>query len=67
MAKYTKILGLILFFAACFFSGSQAEEALTWGDCIKEAAKNHPDLIAAQESVKQSSADKDATASALTC
>ncbi|MHB8154634.1 MAG: TolC family protein [Candidatus Omnitrophota bacterium] len=44
---------------------SAAEEILTWGGCIKEAAKNHPDLIAAQEEVKQSEAAKQQTASGL--
>jgi len=42
-----------------------AEETLTWQECIKEAAKNHPDLIAAVEEVKQSQAEKSITASAL--
>lgn len=41
------------------------EEVLTWEDCVKEAAKNHPDLISAQESVKSSQADKSITASGL--
>jgi len=42
-----------------------AEEVLTWQDCIKEAHKNHPDLISAQESVKESEAGKKITASGL--
>ncbi|MFA5287467.1 MAG: TolC family protein [Candidatus Omnitrophota bacterium] len=42
-----------------------AEEVLSWGECIKEAAKNHPDLIAAIEETKQSVAGKDITASTL--
>lgn len=42
-----------------------AQEALTWEDCIKEAAKNHPDLIAAEQEIKQSQAAKRITASAL--
>ncbi|MDD5165887.1 MAG: TolC family protein [Candidatus Omnitrophica bacterium] len=42
-----------------------ATEVLTWQDCIIEAAKNHPDLIAAQEQVKQSEASKNITASTL--
>ncbi|MCX5702912.1 MAG: TolC family protein, partial [Candidatus Omnitrophica bacterium] len=36
-----------------------------WQDCIKEAAKNHPDIISAQEGVKESQAAKKITASAL--
>ncbi len=43
----------------------RAEEALTWQACVEEAAKNHPDLISAQESVKQSESDKKISASAL--
>ncbi|MDD5237076.1 MAG: TolC family protein, partial [Candidatus Omnitrophica bacterium] len=45
--------------------GVNAEETLAWQDCLKEAAKNHPDLIAAQEQVKQSVASKTITASTL--
>ncbi|MFA4889409.1 MAG: TolC family protein [Candidatus Omnitrophota bacterium] len=44
---------------------SGAEEVLNWQDCIKEAAKNNPDLIAAVEEIKQSQAGKQITASAL--
>jgi len=55
---------LILFCLACFNRVS-AQEELNWGACIKEAAKNHPDLIAAQESVKQTEASKKQTASGL--
>lgn len=44
---------------------SSAEETLLWEDCIKEAAGNHPDLIAAEENIKQSQADKAITASSL--
>ena len=42
-----------------------AAETLTWEDCVKEAAKNNPDLIVAVEGVKQSTSDKQITASAL--
>ncbi|MDO8489622.1 MAG: TolC family protein [Candidatus Omnitrophota bacterium] len=44
---------------------ASAEEKLNWGDCIEEAAKNHPDLIAALETVKQSEASKQQTVSGL--
>ena len=53
----------ILLFFSCFLPQSAAEEVLTWQDCVREAAKNHPDLISAQESVKQSEASKKITAS----
>lgn len=42
-----------------------AEEILTWQDCIREAAKNHPDLIASFQEIKQSEATKQQNASAL--
>ncbi|MFH1440724.1 MAG: TolC family protein [Candidatus Omnitrophota bacterium] len=48
-----------------FLNTAIAEETLTWQDCIKEAAKNHPDLIASKEEIKQSEAGKTITASAL--
>ncbi len=50
-----------------FFSPAHivAEEVLTWQGCVKEAAKNHPDLISAGESIAQSQAAKKITASAL--
>jgi outer membrane protein TolC len=40
-------------------------EKLSWGQCIQEAAKNHPDLIASQQIVKQSEASQQQTASGL--
>jgi TolC family type I secretion outer membrane protein len=48
---------------SCVCAG--AEETLSWEDCVKEAAKNHPDLISAKESIKSSEADKAITASGL--
>jgi outer membrane protein TolC len=63
--KYLYFLIIPLLFFSGFLSNLGAEEILTWQDCIKEAAKNHPDLIAAQESVKQSEASKKITASTL--
>lgn len=56
----------IILFILCFLPHkASADEALTWQDCIKQAAKNHPDLISAEESVKQSEAAKKITASTL--
>ena len=65
MYKYLKIFPAFILFLFIAFNRVTAEETLTWQDCIKEAAKNHPDLIAAQESVKQSEASKKITASTL--
>ncbi|MDD5730604.1 MAG: TolC family protein [Candidatus Omnitrophica bacterium] len=60
----TVIFTLILSF--CFYLPyAAAEEPLAWKDCVKEAAKNHPDLIAAEEAVNQSKAAKTITASTL--
>ncbi|MFH0839243.1 MAG: TolC family protein [Candidatus Omnitrophota bacterium] len=42
-----------------------AEEILTWSDCIKEAQKNHPDLISAQEGIKEREASKKITESSV--
>ena len=42
-----------------------AENVLTWEDCISEALKNNPDLIAAKEEVIQSRADKNASISGV--
>ncbi len=38
---------------------------MSWDDCVKMAAKNHPDLISAQQSIKSSQADRSITASGL--
>jgi len=65
MSKYYKINLIIAIFLLFFVNRVRAEEILSWQDCIKEAAKNHPDLIAAVEEVKQSEAAKKITASAL--
>ncbi|MFA5092914.1 MAG: TolC family protein [Candidatus Omnitrophota bacterium] len=59
-------LSFVLIILNLFLTGRlYADQMLTWGDCIKEAAKNHPDLIAAGEIIKQSEASKQQTASGL--
>ncbi|MCX5704636.1 MAG: TolC family protein [Candidatus Omnitrophica bacterium] len=65
MKKITGFLILICMILSVSTSGLRAEEVLTWDACIKEAAINHPDLIAAQEQVKESEASKKITASTL--
>ncbi len=40
-----------------------ADEVLSWDDALHEAAKNHPDLIAAQENIVQGKTIKTITAS----
>jgi len=41
-----------------------AEESLVWNDCVKEAKRQHPDLLSAFEKVKQNKAAKEVTRSA---
>src|SRR3989338_10929088 len=55
----------IFFVGFLIFAGSfaGAQEELSWEDCLHEAAKNHPDLIAAQEEVVQEQAAKTITRS----
>lgn len=65
MLKHFKIFCVLASFLSLFLNKAMAEEVLTWPDCIQEAAKNHPDLISAQEGIKQSEAVKKITASAL--
>ena len=64
---FKKYFYILLFFLFFFYglTAIASEEVLDWQSCIKEAAKNHPDLIAAQEQIKQSQAGKDITASGL--
>jgi len=65
MLKYLRIYFIALIFLVISFGSLAAEEILSWEDCIKEASRNHPDLIAAQEEIKQSQASKKITASTL--
>ncbi len=65
MSRCSKLFLILILFCLISSGRVEAAEVLTWGDCIKESAKNHPDLIAAQESVKQSQASKQQTASGL--
>jgi outer membrane protein TolC len=65
VSKYLNTFLAFLLFFLLFFNEAIAGEVLSWGDCIKEAADNHPDLIAAQQVINQSQASKNITASAL--
>jgi outer membrane protein TolC len=62
--------GRLVFFiagvvVAIFSSDACADRTLTWEDCLREAQKNHPDLIVAQETVVQSLADREIAKSSL--
>ncbi|MFH1458188.1 MAG: TolC family protein [Candidatus Omnitrophota bacterium] len=61
----SNFLVIILLLFSGFFISARAEETLSWQDCVREAAKNHPDLISAQENIKQEKASKAITASGL--
>ena len=65
MGKQITLTSLIIVFFLCVMSYARAEGVLSWQDCVKESAKNHPDLISAQESIKQSEASKKISASTL--
>lgn len=65
MRRTSKILFIAVFILTNYLFVAEAGEELDWISCIREAAKNHPDLIAAQEEVVQSVAAKDITASTL--
>lgn len=58
MTKLIKLLAISLF-VLCFVGNSAiAEEILSWQECLKEAKKNHPDLIAEEEKLNQAKANK---------
>jgi len=57
-------LTILIIFAICV-DKAIAEDMLTWQDCVREAAKNNPDLISAKEVVKQEKATKFSTQSGL--
>lgn len=63
MKRYILSLALMFFCSCCLLHGAGAEEVLTWKDCVKEARKNHPDLLSAQEVVKQAKTNKSITIS----
>jgi len=61
-----KAFSIFILVFLCFpLHGALAEDALTWSDCIREAKKNHPDLISAEEGINQKKADKVITRSDL--
>jgi outer membrane protein TolC len=51
--------------SAWFTIQVMAGETLTWEGCVEEALKNNPDLVSAQEKVRQAKADKGITQSAM--
>ncbi|MDO8489549.1 MAG: TolC family protein [Candidatus Omnitrophota bacterium] len=65
MKQFKIFLSIIIFLTAFIPGAVSAEEILNWQDCVKEAAKNHPDLISAREVVIESKASKDIAQSPL--
>ena len=65
MNKFITFVLTSLLLSNLFLSRSMAQEVITWQGCVKEAAGNHPDLISAEESLKQSEVSKKITASSL--
>lgn len=59
-------ISIILFLTIIFSmpAAAETEEVMTWIECVKEAKKQHPDLAAALEKVKQAKASKEITRSA---
>jgi outer membrane protein TolC len=65
----------LILFTACFSllcsvsfaadAASPSNEVLSWENCVKEAAKNNPDLVAAGENVYQARASKAITVSGV--
>lgn len=60
-------MGIILAITLFYTMPAYAEEeaVLDWNDCVREAIKNNPDLISAEETLNQSEADKRITKSAI--
>lgn len=65
MSRYGLIISTCLLCLLLSPARGASQETYTWQDCVKEAAKHHPDLISAEEGIKQNQADKKISASAL--
>ena len=62
MKKTIILFVLFVLFCPCYVS---AVEVLTWDSCLREAGRNHPELISATENLKQVKADKKVTISSV--
>lgn len=65
IAKRERYFILILLFICGLYLNAGAGEVLRWEDCVREASQNHPDLISAEEEIRQSEASRQITASSL--
>ncbi|MFH1877700.1 MAG: TolC family protein [Candidatus Omnitrophota bacterium] len=63
-----KLTVYIFITAAVFYVSygyaAYGEETLTWIECVKEARENHPDLVSAEEKIREAEASRDITVSA---
>jgi outer membrane protein TolC len=57
MKKLIGIVLLIMLFHAGVVCAGE-EVVFRWGDCVREALRNNPELMSAQETIRQSEADK---------
>ena len=60
-----KKIFLVVSFFYFLFSWVEAEEVISWQECIMQAKNNHPDLISVQENIKQQIANKSIVSSEL--
>ena len=65
MKKKIILITILLLFLSTGLSAMADEEVLSWGDCITEALKNHPDLASAAAKLKQVEIDKTLAQSAM--
>ncbi|MBN2482771.1 MAG: TolC family protein [Candidatus Omnitrophica bacterium] len=57
--RYFRIFIFIGAIAVYLVLPGYTQEVLTWDDCISESLKTHPDLISAQETIRQARSDRD--------
>ncbi len=65
MRRHIVFLSIVFACICLSLTGAEAQEALTWQDCVKEALQYHPDLISAKEVVNQFKAEKMTAISAI--
>ena len=63
MSRDGRLLAIFLLLLCLAPHPAQAEDVLTWEDCVKEAKENHPDLAAARLELNQAQAAKTITES----
>ncbi|MCX5686781.1 MAG: TolC family protein, partial [Candidatus Omnitrophica bacterium] len=64
--RYIGLLLIILLFLCLTLNETwAAEETITWIGCVKEAKRQHPDLVSAAEKINEAKASKEITRSAV--